>query len=322
MIDSLKIINLPHDKSTLKVWMEFKPGGKNMLFIWDNGVGKTTFLRAFHDSLVRNRDFRDGKVRKTGWVFDDFTQFFSGNSWKITGDIEEDDRDGKQLATDDEKLEAIERAFEQYFGENIIHLFHSGIPSAPEKQVLRAITEYVTEEVAKMNDGRAHEWDYSNVFDLPDTPWVFMNSLRLYAKKYKIPLEKLYWGIILMIKGAFSSIETEATSWWYIVPKAKSIASINKAKIIVLLDGENIEKTSLWERTMRAIDMINPMKNNELIILDEPTNGLALEKARSVRSKVLGVTWSQVFAASQNERLIEDALVHPNWQVVELPLKK
>ncbi len=41
---------------------------------------------------------------------------------------------------------------------------------------------------------------------------------------------------------------------------------------------------------MRAIDMINPMKNNELIILDEPTNGLALEKARSVRSKVLGVT--------------------------------
>ena len=58
----------------------------------------------------------------------------------------------------------------------------------------------------------------------------------------------------------------------------------------MLLDGETVEKASLGERTMRAIDMINPMKNNELIILDEPTNGLALEKARSVRSKVLGVT--------------------------------
>jgi hypothetical protein len=37
---------------------------------------------------------------------------------------------------------------------------------------------------------------------------------------------------------------------------------------------------------------------------------------------VLDATGTQIFAASHNEKLIDQASNHPNWTVVELPLKK
>ncbi len=310
MINSLEIINLPHDHSALTVWTEFRPDGKNMLFIWDNGVWKTTFLSALFQSLERRKEFQNGVIQGTNNVFASFAKHFDGNSWKITGDTDGDTE--KELATDDELVIALEEAFSLYFSNNIDNLFHAKLPYVPEAQLSNLIAQYVQGAEDSQNDDK-----YGNVFLLPETREVFIESLRLYAKDHKIATNKVYSTVAMMMNDTYPSIDVPATSWWYIVPKGKNMVSIYSAKVITLLDSHGGKNKSLGLKTLETIDSIDSNKK-QIIILDEPTNGLTSERARQIWSKVLEVRGSQVFSASHNEAFIRGAQNHENWKVVEI----
>jgi hypothetical protein len=176
--------------------------------------------------------------------------------------------------------------------------------------------QYIESESDKHN-GHLPQHNYPNTFF--NAREYFMQALELYVKKYKISPEKFYGAVLLMIKWAFSGIDTEATAWWYIVPKVGKVQELHKLKIVTLLGNSEDTAWSLWERTIMAIESLQTWR---IAILDEPTNGLSQNKMERVRTAVLDATKIQVFAASHNEKLIEQASSHLNWKVVELPLKK
>jgi ABC-type uncharacterized transport system fused permease/ATPase subunit len=67
MIQSLAVMNLPPNTRaeggnnfSLKVGNEFRLDGKHLLLTGNNGVGKSTFLRALHHSFKRNQLFQAG----------------------------------------------------------------------------------------------------------------------------------------------------------------------------------------------------------------------------------------------------------------------
>lgn len=59
------------------------------------------------------------------------------------------------------------------------------------------------------------------------------------------------------------------------------MVSIYSAKVITLLDSHGGKNKSLGLKTLETIDSIDSNKK-QIIILDEPTNGLTSERARQI----------------------------------------
>ena len=302
----------PWKSFALQIWDIFTLDWKHLLLTGNNWVGKSTLLSALDLSFQRNRKYQRGQLWVSSNPYSSFADHFSWHSRRISGESTGDERED---ISDDNILEAIEHSLFWYFGWNMQNLFLSGISTSTRANLLWALNDYISWEswVRKM---RQHTGDESDVFEIAQDS--FINALGLFAKKYKIPLDKLYGGVLLMLKWAFPYIKTEVTEWGYIVPQTKTLSQLAKVKVITLLDGQT-SPLSLWERNRGLVDSIP--KDWALILLDGPTNWLDPTNKKVYRNKILGIVWSQIVAASHDEMLIEAASEDPNWHVIELPLK-
>lgn len=321
MINSLDIINLPHNwKEGKGLWIKVGDritlDGKHLLLVGDNGVGKTTFLQALRDSLDINRSFKSGwNSLWDSWnPYNEFTQIFNWESWKFTGDNNWNDEEYNEMQ-DEELILAISNIFQKYLGYNLVNLWLK--TSAVETSKWH-FSSFVNEYIKRAEEEQLAIIDKTNVFFLAEEK--FVEWLELYAIEQKVPPEKIFGATMLMMQWIFHRTRFDVTEWWYIVPKAKKMQSVYSASVTTLLDWwlENKKQQSLGERTLEAVNTV--LTKWWIAILDEPTNGLSMDKAKTIREELMAIQpWkTQIFAASHSEALVGEAFNNPNWHILQL----
>jgi len=321
MIDSLDIINLPHGWQEGK-WLGIKVGDtfsldkRHLLLVGDNGVGKTTFLKALNDSFHINKGYRAGSAFEVKYSnpYDGFARAFDWESWKFTWDNDGNFEEYPEM-TDDELLIAVSDIFERYLGWNLVNLWLKKSPIETSRWHLQSfVDEYMATALAES----LPITEQTNVFGLANAE--FVNALELYAKKQKIMPDKVFGAAMLMMQWVFHRMKFDVTEWWYIVPSAKKMSPIYSAKVIALLEwlSNRGESQSLGEKTIAIVDSIPRIW--WIAILDEPTNWLSRDKAREIRDILIDTPtwWTQIFAASHSDSFIDAATQNPNWIVKEL----
>ncbi len=328
MIESIHVVNIPSrdpDDMTDKPLNWFTVGDildvtqKSVLFTWDNGIWKSTFLKTLLASLRRNRSFAAGEW----WdKLNDPYGFFS-------------------LCWDDDIISIFEQCIAHIYEGGIVNIFDlSSSLTSNEEQ----FTSFL--------------WNHMEIIDMSlwgdarrELMSKFVEWAKLYSKKYDISIETIYPQLMHFISGTWWYFKTNANMYGWLVPNHTWVDLVSTWSIHTILDGgkmwtyfarkdltgqrkyasvldrETYLPTEWWQSLGQGVlELIGRVKESadDILILDEPTNWLWEGSIWNIvipTMKNLHTRNNQAFVASHNGALIKTLRRDPNWLVVKLPLK-
>jgi len=299
-INSFKVLNLPHDQSSWKVWDTIESKGKHTLFVGDNGTGKSTMLTMLNESLNRyhnimnwSRSYLDAEAIISGIHSTPFQE----------SDIDIDERALYNIARD---------SFRQ------IYEFHN---LSPKKDMPRSDTINIWDEKYKSTqdslENILHELEDLPGWKETTSVWIFMEAVEVYSKREKISLDILYWNLVMIMKWIHDQMEWDI-QWWYVKLEWKNIlvpkrVVMNFEKKDTNESGWEWSKRILWEVKWKTIAFLrHPLKELDVASQDQQTEFL--------------IDWldpdTQVFMESHDRAFVKEAKKSDKWLVHDLGEKK
>lgn len=331
MIDKITIRNIqdrdPKDKTGkpliwFQVWDILQTEWKSVLFTWDNGVGKTTFLSMLLASLKRNNSFARGE-----WT--DVNDFIHLYAW-----FEESD-------SDNDSLIRLESSISGILGSGIVDIIDRNSNIETSESQFHTFLNRTNYQLVWSEDPKRDEDEKKNRLK-------FKEGIQLYAKKYGVPIEIVYAHIILSISGSWQYLETDINKYGWMVPSTKGSKNTFRAWPIHALicwsvwtyfpsDDLLREKNGIRDNFLsvdsglstglKTLELLGIVKKAvwSILILDEPNNWLAwsgIQNELIPTLKNLYTNKNQAFIASHDKDLIDQLWADGKWLVVKLPLNK
>lgn len=321
-IQWLEVLNLPpHGGETKwKIWDQIDlEWGKNLLLIWWNGTGKSTMLQILHESIERSRRVLNWENLQKESPLIMFANYFDGNSYILSGEPHESTQWMSereiQEAYESDCIQAFESAIAGVYWWWIIDVFNEWL-KASYKQAESCLRDFKE----KTKDGASFDtWcnrGGSNAFYCSDLVYWFLEWAKLFAAKYGISIEIIFWNIIAITNQVHWNLSDVKNVYWYMEPKWE------QSDEIVILDNSEPGSESLWERSRRIVQELRESNGSIIALLDEPTNGVDRKTRKEISEAILKMKASvQIIAASHEDCVIDGAKELGDWVVYDLDEK-
>lgn len=286
------MLNLPNTRdlgyndSNWKVGDKVTLNGKNILFIWSNGTGKSTLLNLLNESLDRYNNILNSSLsylEKKG-----FQEIFG---------CFENERDRWENYTEQELYYWCWVALNKIYKLGTLNIWN------PNYKAKRAYCS----KLINIKEWEYNKWLSGYVAD------IFMDAIDIYAQREEIDPEVIYWNLVMMVQWSHDQMEWDI-QWGYIKPKGKQILVPNR----VVYKLENKEKwKSGWEMVKKVLSEV---KWKTLAFLEQPLNELDRSSKRDAREFLLNWLdkWTQVFMESHDDLFIDMAEDSDKWLVHDL----
>jgi len=343
-INSLEILNLPHEKTNWDIWDRIDlEWWKNLLLTGNKGTGKTTMLQILHDSLERARNIVNGKHF---WQYKNVVDLF----FQISNSLKDDPvfwtwgnvnlnlwfnnflvRESWSSQIDDwiDECSDVDIDDEVYRTMAILlrHIFWNGIeqfidPSFSctkgqlESKLCEVFYDSQIDELSSRDKEEISVWIMSEFI----ARWA-----RVYGERYNIPEEVMYGNLLFLALEIHPGQSDGGSKWGYIRSRWKDgFLNTPKLSFFHTEDDENKSSGENQDERMKQVqnvDSENP--DGAIVFFDEPMAHQDRPSKKALRTQIIDTQWKiQWIVAEHDEMFIDQAEEHDNWVVHDLCKKK